>query len=315
MTRALVTGGSGFIGSHLTDLLLERGDEVTIFDNFSTGRAFHISHAAARGARVITGDICNRAALEAALAGQDVVYHFAAHTDTVRSNQDRSADFHNGTMATNLLLDAMHRAGVRDIVLPSSQLVFGTSRERAYTEDCGPLRPITLYGASKLACEGLASVYSASFEFRATVLRLTNIVGPRLRGGIVVDFVDKLRATPRRLEILGDGQQTRSYVDVEDCVSAVVQCHALSKPGRLAVFHVANHDAISAVEIARIVVEELSGGQSVDIVFTGGTRGWSGDVPSLMLDNSRLCAAGWRPRLSSREAVRRAVHAILEARG
>jgi UDP-glucose 4-epimerase len=311
MSRILVTGGSGFIGSHLVERLAREGHDVTVFDNFSSGHESHIAAAAAAGVRTLRGDVRDGDALLAALADQQTVFHLAAFTDTTASNTDRSADFVNGTMAMHTLLEAMVTAHVGDLVFPSSQLVFGGARPTPYAEDCGPLLPITLYGASKLACEGLASVYAASFDFRVTVLRLSNIVGPQLRGGIIVDLLRKLMSNPDRLELLGDGRQTRSYLDVNDCTAAMLHCHRLARPGHVNLFHVANRDAISASEVARIVAEEACPGRKVELAHAGGLRGWSGDVPTVVLDTSRLESTGWRSSCGSAEAVRRATRARL----
>jgi UDP-glucose 4-epimerase len=305
--RILVTGGAGFIGSHLVSSLTRDGHAVTVLDNLSSSRT--LANAASFGASVALNkcDILDDAKLEEAIDGHETVYHLAAFTDTTASNTDRAADLRHGTIAMQRLLEAMDHVGVRDLVFPSSQLVFGAPGAKPHGEEVGPLLPVTLYGASKLACEGLVSVYAASFGFRATILRLANIVGPRQRGGILVDFVRKLSETPGRLEILGDGRQTRSYLAVGDCVDAMRHAHALSQPGHASMYHVSNDDAISARQIARIVAGVAAPGQHVELITEDRGEGWSGDVPVLQLDNAKLKATGWRPKASSAEAVRLAV--------
>ncbi len=210
MNRILVTGGAGFIGSHLVERLVGQGHRVTVFDNLSSAGDESRQRSLASGATFIRGDTRDGEALADTLRGHDTVFHLAAFTDTMASNANPRVDFLNGTQAMLTLLEAMAHSEVGKLLLVSTQLVFGTASLTPYKEEAGPALPITLHGASKIACEALASAHAHLSGLAVSVARLSNIVGPRLRGGIVVDFVRKLHREPGRLEILGDGRQTRS---------------------------------------------------------------------------------------------------------
>lgn len=199
----------------------------------------------------------------------------------------------------------MRKKDIRDIVFASSSTVYGDAEQLPTPEDYGPLKPISVYGASKLACEALLSSYSHTYGFKSIALRYANVVGPRHSRGVIYDFVRKLRANPRRLEILGDGTQTKSYIWIEDAVEATLLAWEKTPEG-FEVYNVGSEDAISVREIANIVVEEM-GLKNVEYIFTGGVaggRGWVGDVKYMHLDIAKLRKLGWEPKYSSAEAVR-----------
>ena len=302
----MVTGGAGFIGSHLVESLLERGARVIVLDNFSSGLIDNL--AAVSGSpllKVVRGDVRSRETLRSVLRGVDAVFHLAANPE-VRVGDPREHFEHN-IKATFTLLEAMREAGVRDIVFASSSTVYGEARILPTPEDYGPLKPISVYGASKLACEALISSYTHTYDFRGVALRYANVVGPRSRRGVVYDFVRKLLANPRRLEVLGDGTQTKSYIWVSDAISATLLAWERMGEGFEA-YNVGSVDAIPVSRIARIVVEE-AGLEDVEITFTGGVkggRGWIGDVKYMHLSIEKLEKLGWRPEYNSEEAVRRA---------
>jgi len=309
--RILLTGGAGFIGSHLAERLVKEGHSVVVFDNFSSGKIENLSRIL-RDVDVVKGDLRSRSDLERAFAGGvDAVFHFAANPE-VRVG-DPKEHFENNILATYNLLEEMRRRGVRDLVFASTSTVYGEASKLPTPEDYGPMKPISLYGASKLSCEALISSYAHTFRFKAVALRYANVVGPRAKRGVVRDFVLKLLNNPRELEILGDGTQRKSYVWVEDAVEATLLAWRETQGGFEA-YNVGGEDSITVVEVADIVVEVM-GLSGVRYRFTGGVdggRGWVGDVKYMHLDISKLKSLGWRPRYSSREAVRKAAESALE---
>lgn len=309
MAEILVTGGAGFIGSHLVEKLLEKGYRVRVLDNFSTGSLKNLEEIVG-SVDVVSGDIRDPKAVEKSLKGVDSVFHFAANPE-VRVG-DPEEHFQNNILGTYTLLEAMRRAGVRDIVFASSSTVYGEAEVLPTPENYGPMKPISVYGASKLACESLISSYTHTYGFRGVALRYANVVGPRATRGVIKDFVSKLRSNPEELEILGDGTQTKSYIWIDDAVEATLKAWENMGEG-FEPYNVGSEDAISVKEIADIVVEVM-GLSGVKYRFTGGVkggRGWVGDVKYMHLDVSKLKSLGWRPRYRSAEAVRLAARHLL----
>jgi UDP-glucose 4-epimerase len=307
--RVLVTGGAGFIGAHLVDELLRRGHQVTVYDNLSSGREeFLREHFGKDNFRFVRGDLLDFRALAEVLKGKDFVYHLAANPDIRKGPEQPDFDFRQNVLATFNLLEAMRSNGVRCLSFSSSSTVYGEARTFPTPEDYGPLLPLSLYGAGKLAAEGLISAYCHTFGFKAWIFRFANIVGPRQTHGVIVDFLEKLRRNPSELEILGDGSQNKSYLWVKDCVEAMLLAVERSEGGP-DVFNLGNTDRLTVRRIAEIVCEET--GLHPSFRFGGGRRGWIGDVPEMMLDIRRIFSLGWRPRYSSEEAVRRTVRVLL----
>ncbi|OGK81184.1 MAG: NAD-dependent dehydratase [Candidatus Rokubacteria bacterium RBG_16_73_20] len=310
--RVFVAGGAGFIGSHLVDhLLAVPGAAVTVFDNFSSGQRWHLeAHAGDPRLTVVAGDLQDRAALSAALAGHERVYHVASNPDIARAMTQPDIDFWQGTYLTQNLLEAMRVAGVRRLVYASGSGVYGETGLKAVHEDWAPLLPISTYGASKLACEALLSAYCHMFDFQAWAFRFANVVGRRQTHGVAYDFIRKLRRDPRQLEILGDGSQSKSYIHVSDVVAAIQ--HAVSRAAApFNYYNVATEDALDVRTIAGMVFDAM-GLRDVALRFTGGDRGWRGDVPVLRFDLTKIHTLGWRARLGSREAMQRAIREMLE---
>ena len=313
VSSAVVIGGAGFIGSHLVDALADAGVRVTVVDDFSVGRReflarsmeriavveLHVGHAPADVAR-----------LAEVVRGHDVVVHLAANPEARWGLENSCLDLEQGTLATYNVLEAMRRTGVKTFVLSSSGTVYGDIAEPV-AEDHGPLNPISLYGATKLASEGLASAFAHCFGQRAVVFRFGNVVGGRATHGAALDFVKKLEATPTRLEVLGDGRQAKPYLHVSDCVAGIIYgvTHA---PGPFDCFNLAPEDVTSVREIATAVVEEL--GLDARIDYTGGDRGWPGDVPRSRLKPDKLARLGFRVRMRSTEAIRLAISEIVRER-
>lgn len=315
LPKALITGGAGFIGSHLVEKLIQEGWEVTVLDNFSTGRFENIEQAFKKGRlRLIMGD-AKSVGLSEDTEGLEYVFHLAANPDVRETTP--SIHFRENIETTFNMLEYARKTGVRFFIFASSSTVYGDASKIPTPEDYGPLKPISLYGAAKLAAEGLVSSYCHTFGMAGVSLRLANIVGPRLTHGVIYDFINKLRENPRRLEILGDGSQRKSYVWVEDCIEAMLQVLKHMEASHYDVYNIGSEDWINVSEIADIVVESM-GLRNVEKVFTGGVengRGWVGDVKLMNLDISKIKASGWRPKHTSREAVKLSVETRLRELG
>ena len=306
-----VTGGAGFIGSHLTERLLAEGNKVTVYDNLSAGRREWLDRLRG-GARfnLVEGDLRDLDRLAEAMAGHAIVFHLGANTDIPRGNQDTRLDLENGVIATHNVLEAMRRLGIGKLVFASSSTVVGEPAVSPTPEDAGPSLPISLYGAGKLACEGLISAYCHLFGIQAWMFRFANVVGPRMSHGILHDFVAKLRLNPRELEVLGDGHQEKNYFVVEDCIEGILHAvrHADDRP--CDVFNLGCDSTITASDIARLTIEEM-GLSDVKIRYTGGSRGWLGDVPVVKSDVTKMRKLGWQARYTSAEAVQVALRRLL----
>ena len=259
------------------------------------------------------GDLLDPEAVIGALSGCDEVYHLAANPEVRASRASPEDHFRQNVEATYRLLEAVRRiGGVELFVFASSSTVYGDAGVVPTPEGYGPLKPISHYGASKLAAEALVSAYASMYGFRAVIFRLANIVGPRSNHGVIYDFVNKLRADPGKLEVLGDGSQSKSYLHVDDCVRGMV-LGAEKASERVEVFNLGSDDRVGVMEIAGIVIEEM-GTEGCEVRLTGGVdggRGWAGDVKVMQLDSSRLRSLGWRPGLNSVEAVRETARALV----
>jgi len=303
--KILVTGGAGFIGSHLCDALLGLNHEVHCLDNFWLGKEKNIAHLINNPKFCLTRlDLLDRAGLDALFlaSGLEAVFHLAANSDIRAGTDDTRLDERLNFQTTVEVLDAMRKHHV-----PSTSAVFGENEARLSETD-GPLRPISFYGASKLAAEAYISVYAHTLGIQSTILRFPNVVGERATHGAIYDFIAKLNATPERLEVLGDGTQSKPYVYVGDLVRAILIAFN-AQTSNFDVFHVAGDGFTTVREMAEIVVARSSNSRA-KIEFTGGDRGWPGDVPRFNYDTSRIRALGWAPELNSTQAVTHAVERI-----
>src|SRR5262245_55457596 len=319
--RFFIVGGAGFIGSHFCDRLLAPDGgaaAVTLYDNFSSGREWHYApHAADPRLRVVRGNAEDTAALAAAMAGHDVVIHLASNPDIARAAREPTIDFWQGTALTQSVLEAMRTTTARRILYASGSGVYGDLGTHEAAEYHGPLVPASTYGASKLAGEALIASYTAMFGLTGCAFRFGNVVGPRQTHGVGFDFARALlRASaageqPISLRILGDGSQSKSYIHVADVVRAVLTANA-NTAAPFAVYNVATGDYITVREIAELAVEcvGLPAG-SVRFAYTGGDRGWKGDVPVVRLATARIGALGWRCERPSREALRQSITAMI----
>jgi UDP-glucose 4-epimerase len=309
-----LVGGAGFIGSHFIDRLLASPDvkRVTAYDNFSSGQAWHYEeHLRDRRLRIVGADIHDFQALKEAMAGHDTVIHLASNPDIARAVTEPDIDFREGTALTNNVVEAMRQTGARRILYASGSGVYGDLGEQEADEDHGPLEPVSTYGASKLAGEALIAAYAHMFDMRGCVFRFGNVVGRRQTHGVGFDFIRRLRQDSTRLRILGDGRQSKSYIHVEDVVSAVLLAHEnCTRP--FEAFNVATGDYITVTEIANLACAclELPPGE-VKYEYTGGDRGWKGDVPVVRLSIAKVRALGWRPTRTSAGALREAMLAML----
>jgi UDP-glucose 4-epimerase len=307
VTRCFVVGGAGFIGSHLVERLLEERAEVTVFDNLSVGKRAFLSRALAGACHLVEGDALDLVALERAMSGHQRVFHLAANPEARWGLENPRLDLEQGTICTWNVLEAMRRTGAKELVFASSGTVYGDTAALCAEGDLG-LLPISLYGASKFACEGMISAFVECFGISAWIYRFGNVVGPRGTHGAALDFLNKLKKTPGELEVLGDGRQSKPYVHVSDCVNGVLfgVRHARE---RLNIHNIAPPDFTSVRRIAELCVA-ASPYVNARIRYTGGDRGWPGDIPNSRLNPEKLAALGFRVTHSSDEAVAAAVRAL-----
>jgi len=304
MGLVLVTGGAGFIGSHLVDELLKRGFNVRVIDNLSSGSLENIKHNIGnRSFEFIRGDLKNPEDSLKAVKNVEVVFHLAANPEVRVSTTAPEIHFRENVVATFNLLEACRKVGtVEKFVFASSSTVYGDAKVFPTPEN-HELRPISVYGASKAACESLICSYAYLYGFKAASLRYANIVGPRLRHGVIYDFLMKLKKNPNVLEVLGDGTQKKSYLYISDTIEAtLLVTDKLTE--KFETYNVGNEDWITVAEIAEIVSK--AAGLKPKIVFTGGTpdgRGWPGDVKYMLLSNEKIKKLGWKPKHTSREAI------------
>ncbi|MGB9635803.1 MAG: NAD-dependent epimerase/dehydratase family protein [Thermoplasmata archaeon] len=309
--RCLVTGGAGFIGSHLVDALVSNGHEVTVVDNLSGGKLEYLKrHIDAGRINFIKGDILDTKVITKAVEGKEIVFHLAANPDIRHGTANPGVDLTQGVVATHSVLEAMRNKNVPKIVFSSSSVIYGEAKKIPTPEDYGPLIPISLYGAAKLGAEGFITAYCSSYGMQAWIFRFANVVGPRGTHGVIVDFINKLKKNQNELEILGNGRQTKSYLSVEDTVHGMLYAMENSNDP-VNIFNIGTDDWINVTRIAEIVVEELNL-EDVKFKYTGGERGWSGDVPKMLLDTQKIRALGWKPTHTSETAVRYAVKSLIK---
>ncbi|RLI79931.1 UDP-glucose 4-epimerase [Archaeoglobales archaeon] len=296
----VVTGGAGFIGSYVVDELISKGFEVVVFDNLSSGNPDYVNAKA----KLYKIDLVKD---ELKLKDVEEVWHIAANPDVRVGLENPDEIYNNNILATYRVLEAMRKYDVDRIVFTSTSTVYGEA-EQIPTPEENPMHPISLYGASKLACEALIESYCHTFDIKSWIYRFANVIGKRSNHGVIYDFIMKLKKNPNELEILGDGEQNKSYIYISDCIDAMF-C-GLKTKDKVNVFNIGSEDQVKVKRIAEIVSEEM--GLKPKFKFTGGKRGWKGDVPLMLLSIEKLKSIGWKPKYNSEEAVRLAVRDLLE---
>jgi len=309
--KAFITGGAGFIGSHLVDKLIEKDYKITVYDNLSSGKKqFLDKYLQNKNFKFIKDDLLNLNQLKKEIKGHDVVFHIAANPFVRLGEKQTRLDLEQGAIATYNVLESMRLNNIKKIIFSSSSVVYAEVPNTAILETYGPTLPISLYGAGKLASEGLISAFCGTFDFQAWIFRFANVVGIRGTHGVIVDFIDKLKKNPKELEILGDGKQQKPYLYVSDVVEGMIYGFEKSND-KINLFNLGCDSNTTVTKIAEMVVEEM-GLKSVKFKYTGGKRGWPGDVPRFQLDAKKIKKLGWKERYTSDDAVRKAIREILD---
>ena len=307
-----VTGGAGFIGSFVVDRLAKRNG-VTVYDNLSTGKQEFISHHMGnKYFRFVKADLLEVETLIKEMRGHESVWHMAANPDIRLGTESTMVDLEQNTIATYNTLECARRNDIKTFVFSSTSTIYGRAKVLPTPEDYGPCLPISLYGASKLACEGLVSAYAELYGIKCWIYRFANIVGHRSTHGILFDLVEKLNKDKKSLEVLGDGKQRKSYLLVEECVDGMVYGFKHAKD-ELNYFNLGVGDQITVKRIVEILLEEAKL-RNTKIKYTGGESGWAGDVPRFLLDNRKMAKLGWKPKHTSEEAIRIAAGIVVKER-
>jgi len=315
--KVLVTGGAGFIGSHLVDRLMSEGCRVIVVDDLSSGRVENVKPWLDDPSfRFVKDDLKNLGSWVGEFKDVDAVFHYAANPEVRVSVTEPRIHFEENLQATFNVLEACRSFKVPYLVFASTSTVYGDAEVIPTPEDYHPLKPISVYGAVKLACETLIGTYTRLYGLKALILRYANVVGPRMSHGVIIDFIRKLKADSKRLEILGDGSQRKSYLYVEDAVNATLKAldQMIGSDELMEVFNVGSEDWVNVKQIADIIVEAM-GLRDVEYVYRPATddgRGWLGDVKTMLLDISKIKRnIGWSPRLSSKDSVKLTVQSLL----
>ena len=307
----LVAGGAGFIGSHLCDALLSKNNTVIVADKLIMGSK-NIEHLSQnKNFKFYEMELANQDNVDKLFGDNkiDIVYHMAANSDIQKSANDTSIDFNDTLLTTRVLLESMRKNNVKNIFFASTSAVYGEMPDIVLNEETGGLKPVSYYGGAKLASEALISSYVSMCDMNAVIFRFPNVIGPRLTHGVVYDFAKKLRNNPKELLILGNGTQCKPYIYVTDLVNAIVKLTEQFEPG-VEIFNISvMSEGTSVTHIAEIVVDVL-GLSDVEFKYTGGDRGWKGDVPRFKYDISKVLATGWKPEYTSDEAVRKAAQSL-----
>ncbi len=309
--KAFVTGGAGFIGSHLVDKLIDKGYRVTVFDNLSSGEKKYMQHHFDNDDfNFIEGDLLDLELVKKSIKDHDVVFHISANPFVRLGEEQTRLDLEQGPVVTYNILESMRIHGIKKIVFSSSSVVYAETPPIALPETYGPTLPISLYGAGKLGAEGLISAFCGTFDFQTWIYRFANVVGSRGTHGIIVDFIDKLHKNPNELEILGDGKQQKPYLHVSDIVNGILHGFQHSNE-QINLFNLGPDSNTTVTHIAEMIVEEM-GLSDVEFKYTGGSRGWKGDVPRFQLDAAKIKKLGWKENYTSDEAVRKSIKEVLD---
>jgi len=310
--KCFISGGAGFIGSSMADRLISEGHDVTVYDNLSSGQLdFLKQHQDNPSFNFIKADLLDLEKLTESMKGHDMVFHFAANPDISKGLIETDLDLRLGVTVTYNVLEAMRLNGVKKIAYSSGSGVYGDVGLTQTPEDYGPLIPISLYGASKLGAEGVISAFSFMFDMKSWIFRFANVIGGRQTHGVGYDFIRKLRKNPEKLEILGDGTQSKSYIHIEDVLDAMLFV-TKNTQDTVNLFNAATDDYITVTEIAEAVVEEM-GLSDVEFEYSGGKRGWKGDVPVVRFNLDKIHKLGWKSKHNSMQAMRLSLKQMLES--
>lgn len=313
--RVLLTGGAGFIGSHVLDLLAPSDVHFTVYDNLTNGKLEYIeSHLSRPNVTFLKADILDRERLIEATRGHNLVWHLAANTDIINSHDQPSRDLDDCAVGTFNVVEAMRLTDVRDIIFASSGAVYGNiCAEQSVTEDAGPLLPVSTYGAGKIASEAFISSFCHVYGLRGWMYRFGNVIGARMTHGVIFDFLGRLRKDPTRLLVRGDGRQEKNYFLVEECIDGMLYGYTnvpLDDDNPCAVFNLGTPTVSKVIDIAQIIVDEMSL-PDARIEIEGTKKAWPGDQPRVHFEVDRLAGRGWTSRLNSDQSVRIAVRRML----
>lgn len=308
--RVLITGVAGFVGSNFLDYLLSKGHHIVGVDNFSTGKREFIENATFNSNfTFLKFDLLDLGDLKKATKNIDIVFHFAANADVRFGLQHPGKDLQQNTIVTFNVLEAMRYNSVKKIIFSSTGSVYGEPNEFPTPENCAFPIQTSLYGASKLAAEGLIQAYCEGYNFQAWIFRFVSLLGERYSHGHVFDFYNKLRLDPNKLEVLGDGTQKKSYLYIKDCINAVMI--ALEKSNqKINIFNLGNYEYSQVKDSVKWIIEYL--GLSPEIIYLGGKRGWVGDNPFIHLDISKILNLGWKPKLDIKSGIIKTISYLID---
>lgn len=303
-SKVFVTGGAGFIGSHLVDRLIDKGFKVTVYDNFSSGKREYLKSVSWENLRIIEGDVLNLKKLKQAMSGSNIIFHMSANADVRRGLEDTRLDLEQETIATYNVLESMKQERIGTIVFPSSMTVYGQVKTSLVSEAYGPTLPISMYGAAKLSCESLISAFCYSFGINGWIMRFANVVGSRATHGVIYDLINKLKINKTSLHVLGDGYQNKPYIYINDALEGMLFTFERAKDS-VNLFNVGTEDTISVRDIVSIIIKKMK--LNTKVKYDKTPYGWKGDVPRFSLDVSRIKKLGFSAELTSRQAIERAV--------
>jgi UDP-glucose 4-epimerase len=308
--KVFITGGAGFVGSHLSDKLLELGCEVTVYDNLKTGQDVFLKNAKENSKfNFVNGDICDLDALKTAMQGHDFVFHLSANADVRGGITNTRIDLEQNTIGTWNVLEAMRLNNVKGIAFSSTSAMYGEPTVYPTPEDYCPIQT-SMYGASKLAGEAMIQAFCEAFEMKSWIFRFVSLIGERYTHGVVFDFVKKLKKNPKELEILGDGEQKKSYLYIGDCVNAMLT--AIEKADeKVNIFNLGNVEYMNVKDVANIIIKEM-GLTDVTFNFTGGAKGWIGDAPTVQLATDKIRGLNWKPEVTIEEGIAKTTKFLLE---
>jgi UDP-glucose 4-epimerase len=309
--KCLITGGAGFIGSHLCDYLIKDNNDIVVIDNLSLGREENISHLSSnKKFKFYKQEILDHDGMKRIFEKEkfDIIFHLAANSDIAKSRLDPSIDFNNTFMTTYTILNLMKEFNVKKLVFASTSAIYGETKS-VLTENYGPLFPVSLYGSSKLASEAFITSFAENYGFQVWITRFPNVIGERATHGVILDFIKKLQANPDELTVLGNGEQNKPYLYVKDLVEAILFVWKNSND-KINYYNLGVDTRTKVKDIAAMTIKEM--GLNAKIKYTGGDRGWIGDVPEFRYDLAKIHALGWKAKTTSDEAVLKSIRYILK---